>query len=58
MACVVGQMSGEREFIEYGTRWLKANSPVRRIAVSLRIGMERFLVSPSMLQRDKSKKCA
>lgn len=54
---VVGLMAEEPLFCTYGERWLKnSRSIVRRIGMSLRIGLDRYVNAPSMLQYDKSKR--
>jgi hypothetical protein len=56
LAQVIGLMSGDAEFHAYGERWLNSTgSLVRRLAMSLRIGMDRFLYAPTLLHADKSR---
>jgi hypothetical protein len=57
LAQVIGLMAEEPLFGVYGERWLKhSQSLVRRIGMSLRIGLDRFINAPAMLQHDKTKR--
>ena len=56
LAQVVGLMAEEPEFVRYGRRWQKSSrSIVRRIGFSIRIGLDRYMRAPSLLQSDISK---
>jgi hypothetical protein len=56
LAQVVGLMAKESELQIYGERWLESsNSVARRIGMSLRIGLDRYLHAPALLHADKSK---
>jgi heparosan-N-sulfate-glucuronate 5-epimerase len=56
LAQIIGLMTGDSEFSACGERWLKyGQSFPRRAAMSLRIGIERFLYAPALLQRDKAR---
>lgn len=50
LAMVVGHMGGESGFVTYGERWLKSSrSVLRRIRMSLQIGLDRYRGAPSLL---------
>jgi hypothetical protein len=56
LAQVVGLMAGEPEFRIIGERWVNSsNSLLRRITMSLRLGLDRYLAAPTLLHFDKSK---
>lgn len=56
LAQVVGLMAEEAEFCIHGERWIKSSkSTIRRVGMSLRIGLDRYLGAPSLLHTDKSK---
>jgi hypothetical protein len=56
LAQVVGLMAAQPEFCTYGERWLKSSESVaRRLRISLRIGIDRFLGASALLHDDKSK---
>jgi hypothetical protein len=55
-AQVIGHMARDAEFNNYGDRWLQTSkSLIRRVYMSLRIGIDRYVNAPSLLHRDKSK---
>lgn len=57
LAQAVGLMAQDRLFCTYGERWVKnSGSIIRRVVMSLRIGLDRYRNAPSMLQADKSKR--
>jgi hypothetical protein len=46
----LGLMADDHEFCIYGDRWMKtANSIPRRIRMSVRVGLDRYLAAPSLL---------
>ena len=56
LAQVVGIMADEPVFQVHGERWVESSdSFVRRMGLSLRIGLDRFLRAPTLLHSDKSK---
>jgi hypothetical protein len=56
LAQVVGLMAGDPEFRIFGERWVNSsNSLLRRITLSLRIGLDRYIGAPTLLHFDKSK---
>jgi hypothetical protein len=56
LAKVIGQMAQDPEFIRMGEQWLSTSkSLTRRIYMSLRIGIDRYLNAPTLLHSDKSK---
>jgi hypothetical protein len=56
LAKIVGFMGDEAEFHTYGDRWLKTGQSLgRRIRISLRIGLDRYLHARSLLAQDLSK---
>jgi hypothetical protein len=56
LAQLFGQITGDPKFWAYGQLWLASSqSIIRRAAMSLRVGMDRFLHAPSFLQRDKAR---
>ena len=56
LAQVIGLMVEDPEFYRYGEHWLKTSrSLARRIGMSFRIGLDRYLHAPSLLHSDKSK---
>jgi len=56
LAQVIGLMADEHEFRIYGERWLKTgNSIARRVRMSIRIGFERYLGAPSLLQPNSTR---
>jgi hypothetical protein len=55
LATVVGLMIDDPEIHSYGNRWLAASNSVSlRTLMSLRIGIDRFLHAPALLNSDKS----
>jgi D-glucuronyl C5-epimerase C-terminus len=57
LAQVIGHMSRDPEFTRAGDRWLSTSKSLsRRIYMSLRIGINRYLNDPSLLHSDKSKR--
>ena len=56
LAQVISYMADAPDFRIYGERWLKSSASVtRRIATALRIGLDRYRNTPSLLQHDISK---
>lgn len=56
LAQIIGLMTDDPEFSACGGRWLESSQSLpRRAAMSLRIGVDRFLYAPALLQRDKAK---
>jgi heparosan-N-sulfate-glucuronate 5-epimerase len=56
LAKIVGLMGNEPEFLSYGEKWLKSGRSLgRRLRVSLRIGLDRYLHARSLLGQDMSK---
>jgi D-glucuronyl C5-epimerase C-terminus len=54
---VVGYLAQDPLFCRYGERWVEnSRSIIRRIVMSLRIGIDRYLNAPGMLQHDKTKR--
>jgi hypothetical protein len=57
LGTVLGLITGQAEFEQYGARWLATSRSLgRRVGVSVRIGWDRYRYSPDVFQRDKSKK--
>jgi hypothetical protein len=57
LADILGTMADDELFRDYGRRWLSTSESVpRRVLMSLRIGLDRFLKAPGLLQRDKSQR--
>jgi heparosan-N-sulfate-glucuronate 5-epimerase len=56
LAEIIGLMGDEAEFLRNGERWLKTGQSLgRRIRISLRIGLDRYLYARSSLAQDLSK---
>jgi hypothetical protein len=56
LAQVISLMADAPDFRIYGERWLESGASItRRIATSCRIGFDRYLHAPSLLQHDISK---
>lgn len=57
LATIVGRMGAGQEFLSYGEKWLQSGrSVLRRIAMSLRIGFERYRGQPSLFASDTSER--
>jgi hypothetical protein len=56
LAKVIGLMAPDERFLSYGASWLRASeSLTRRIGMSLRIGLDRYVNAPALLHEDKSR---
>jgi hypothetical protein len=57
LAKVIAVMANDLELARCGQCWLNASdSVVRRVAISLRIGLDRFFAAPELLHTDKAQK--
>lgn len=57
LAQVIGLIANDPEFTAYGDRWLRTSQSVaRRIAMSVRIGIDRYRHAPALLHTDKTRK--
>lgn len=57
LATTVGLMGAGQEFLSYGEKWLLSGQSIpRRVAMSLRIGFERYRGQPSLFASDTSKR--
>lgn len=57
MAQIVGLMAEDSEFCTYGKLWEQSSkSLTRRIAMSVRIALDRYLHAPDLLHSDKARK--
>lgn len=55
LAQVIGLMADDSMFVTYGDRWQKlSQSRMRRVLMSIRIGLDRFKHAPALLHSDKS----
>jgi hypothetical protein len=57
VAQVIGLMSDDPIFCQYGERWIESSkSFTRRVYMSMYIGINRYLNAPALLHSDKSRK--